>query len=136
MQANKRQLDANDYNNCIETQRQIAEAERRVKDSEGERQKFEFRALLNLMEALASLINANKMPPTTLRSVEPYLVQAWAYLLGDHEMNALRLEAITGEDTFGELMKFADARKDKIEWAMRRYHGPHKSRKLSDNHTG
>ena len=120
----RQQADATDYSNCLETVRQLAEAERKVRDADAAYKEFEFLALFNLMEALAALVNDNKVPTTTLKFVRDYLTQAWAWLRGDEQMAALMQKSITGPDTFAELLKFAKKNSLNIEGLTAWYHGP------------
>src|SRR5438445_558314 len=76
-----------DFNNCLEVVKQLAEAQRRVRDaSDDTRRIFEFRELLNLFEALALLINEKKIPPSTRHYAGHFLEEAWAWLETDAEM--------------------------------------------------
>jgi hypothetical protein len=123
LQANRRAHKATDYQSCLSVMAEINAAERLVRHADGDERLFEFRALMNLIEVLASLVNHGDIPPTTRRNVEPYLEQTWAFLTGDPHMDQIRHEAITDDTTFGEIMKFAEARKMQIEYLRRRYHG-------------
>jgi hypothetical protein len=116
-----RQADATDFNNCVGTVRQLAGAQRLVRDAPEVHREFEFRELLNLMEALALLINDQKVPPSTLRTIDSFLEEAWAHLQADSQMIKLMEDSLTGENTYVELRKFAKPRKRKIEALIKRY---------------
>ena len=73
------QAKAADFNNCLEVVKQLAEAQRRVRDAKDEAEKhFEFRELFNLLEALAKLANDRKLQSSTRDYVEHFLIEAWA----------------------------------------------------------
>lgn len=106
-----------DFNNCLEVMKQLGEAQRRVRDAgddEGE-WRFEILELLNLMEALAKLINRKRIGPVASEHTEQFLVEAWAWLKSDQSQFELIKRSITGVDTFGELTRFADARRAMVE---------------------
>jgi hypothetical protein len=67
MQARRIQGNAADFSNCLEAVRNLAEAQRRVIEAQDceDRLKFEFRELLNLLEALALLVNDGRIAPST-----------------------------------------------------------------------
>lgn len=106
-----------DFNNCLEVMKQLGEAQRRVRDAGGDESKwqFEIRELLNLMEGLAMLINRKRIGPVASEHTEQFLIEAWACLKADRTHFELIERSITGVDTFGELTRFADKRKAKIQ---------------------
>ena len=116
------QANAADFTNCLETVRQLAEAQRKVRDATPEAKDFEFRELFNLMEALALLVNDRKVPPATRRIADDFLEQAWAWLRADDSMRRLVESSVTGTDTYVELVKFAESRSQRIEALTRLYH--------------
>jgi hypothetical protein len=109
---------------CVQVIEDLAGAERKVRDAADQDQKdFEFRNLFNLMEALASLVNDKRVPATTLKIVENYLKEAWAWLRGDEKLTELMMASVTGSDTYIELRKFAERRHLNIEGLTNWYHG-------------
>lgn len=112
-----------DFVNSLAVVSSLGDALRRVRDAGDDRVKreFEFRELLNLMEALALLLNDDKATPSARKVAEPFLEQAWAYLKANRAMYELLDASITGTDTFAELIKFADQRAAKIRGLTEAY---------------
>jgi hypothetical protein len=106
-----------DFANCLAVVSSLAEAQRRVRDAGGNIpvRDFEFRELLNLMEALALLLNDDKVTPSTRKIVEHFLEEAWAYLHADPSTQHLIISSVTGVETFAELEAFARRRSSSIE---------------------
>src|SRR5690348_6339651 len=67
-----------DFNNCLEVVKQLADAQRKVREakSDDDKFKFEFRELLNLLEALALLINDRNVAPSGTRFASHFLREA------------------------------------------------------------
>jgi len=112
-----------DFSNCMTVVASLSEAQRRVFIASDNpiRRTFEFRELLNLMEALARLINDGNMTPSTQKITEDFLVEAWAYLHVDPALQALITQSVTGPDTYRELLKFAKKRSSRIAGLIEAY---------------
>jgi len=95
-----------DFANCIEVVERLGVAQRRVRDAPDNHYEFEFRELLNLLEALALLHNDSKIVPSTRKVVEKFLAEAIAWMRRDERMKQLMAKAMTGATTFAELEKF------------------------------
>jgi hypothetical protein len=106
--AAKAQIKAADFNNCMEVVKQLGEALRRCRDAANDDVKrFEIRELLNLMEALALLINSDKIAPSTEKYTRHFLIEAWASLEANPEMAELMHASVTSETTYRELLQFS-----------------------------
>jgi|SRR5580698_4727944 hypothetical protein len=107
---------ASDFLNCLDVVARLGDAQRRVRDASDQTvQEFEFRELLNLMEALALLENDNRIAPSTRRFTEHFLVESYAFMRSQMALRPLLEKSVTGEETFSELEKFAERRWAKIE---------------------
>jgi hypothetical protein len=105
-----------DFANCIEVVEQLGDAQRRVLNEreDKERYEFEFRELLNLLEALALLYNDRRIAASTKKFTGKFLDEALGWINIDHGMATLMRDSITGEGTFQELKKFEQRRKPVI----------------------
>jgi len=102
------QAKAADFNNCLEVVKQLAEAQRRVRDAKDEAEKhFEFRELFNLLEALAKLANDRKLQSSTRDYVEHFLIEAWAWLKSEPTLEPLLQSSITSDRTYSEILRFS-----------------------------
>jgi hypothetical protein len=111
-----------DFNSCLEVVKSLASAHRMVRDATDDAtRRFEFRELLNLMEALAMLINRGKVGPSTREYAEHFLEEAWAWLKADASVVDLVESSITGDGTFRELLTFAEMRAERIEGLTKAY---------------
>lgn len=104
-----------DLNNCLEVSRQISEAQRRVRDATDEAHQFELIELMNLLELLAKLVNRKRLGLTAAEYTTDILIEAWAWIRSDEGMMALVDKAITGPDTFGELVRLANVHKPQVD---------------------
>ena len=105
-----------DFDNCLEIVAKLAEHERLVRDATSDDLKLsEIRALINFMEALAHLYNANKITPSTREFVKHYLIEAWAFLRCEQMPGSALLDSLTSPTTYAELGKFAEKHKKEIE---------------------
>jgi hypothetical protein len=115
-----------DFANCIEVAGQLRDATRRVrnecnrKDDEGA-YVFEFRELLNLLEALALLYNDGKIAASTKKFTGKFLAEALAWIRIDHGMATLMRQSMTGDDTYLELKKFEERSKPEMRGLSRLY---------------
>ena len=104
-----------DFNNCLEVVKQLGEAQRKVRNAKDDSERlFEFRELLNLLEALAKLYNDQKLQSSTREYVEPFIVESWAWLRSEPEMAPLIASSITGEETYSDILRFARAHEKRI----------------------
>jgi hypothetical protein len=112
-----------DFANCIEVVEQLGNAQRRVFNArdDNERYEFEFRELLNLLEALALLYNDGRIAASTKRFTGKFLDEALAWINIDHGMATLMRKSITGDETYHELKNFEKRRKPKIRSLSRFY---------------
>ncbi len=107
---------SSDFENCLDVVTKLAEAQRLVRDADNEEAKrFEFRELLNLMEALALLENHKKIAPSTRKFTKHFLIEGWAFLRTSKVTRELLSNSVTGAETFIELTKFAEEHKAAIE---------------------
>ncbi|MEK7993427.1 MAG: hypothetical protein AAB403_06435 [Planctomycetota bacterium] len=104
-----------DFNNCLEVVKQLGEAQRKVRDANDDAGRlFEFRELLNLLEALAKLYNDRKLQSSTREYVEPFIIESWAWLRSQPEMEPLIASSITGDETYSDILRFAKAHEKRI----------------------
>lgn len=100
---------ATDFNNCLSVVSQLAEAQRKVRDAKDNNvQKFEFRELLNLMEALALLENDRLTAPSTKKITVDFLIEAWAFLKSQDHLQKFLSDSMTDLKTFEQLRKFGE----------------------------
>ena len=105
-----------DFNNCLEVVKQLSEAQRKVFAAPDEKiHGFEFHELLNLMEALALLINDRRMAPSSRKYAGHFLKEAIAWMSVDPDMRTLLERSITGAETFSELIAFQKAHVHEVE---------------------
>jgi hypothetical protein len=100
---------ATDFNNCLTVVSQLAEAQRKVRDAKDDAARnFEFRELLNLMEALALMENDRRIASSTQKITERFLVESWAFLKSQPHIQQFLRDSMTDTDTFGELRRFEE----------------------------
>jgi len=106
---------ATDFNNCLAVVAQLAEAQRKVRDARDEAAKqFEFRELLNLMEALALLENDKRVAPSTQKFTMRFLTESWAFLKSQQHLQQFLRDSMTDTETFAELRRFEEKHSIKI----------------------
>jgi hypothetical protein len=102
----------------------LADAQRRVreaKDVDEGGYTFEFRELLNLLEALALLHNDNKIAPSTKKFTCKFLEEAIGWIRVNPELAAFMRQSITSDETYHEIQKFEGRRKPNIRTLSRSY---------------
>lgn len=98
-----------DFDSCLGVVTKLANAQRRVRDAKSDAEReFEFRELLNLMEALALLENDDKIASSTRKITRHFLSETYTYLRSQPHLVAFLDASITGDETFAELRKFAE----------------------------
>lgn len=113
-----------DFNSCLAVVERLAVAQRLIRDAKDqETKRFELRELLNLLEALAKLVNGGKVPSSTSDYVESWLEESWAYIRSDASMIELVKGSITGDGTYAELIAFAERKRPRIESLAKAYQG-------------
>ena len=111
-----------DFSNCLEIVGRLTVAQERVFSASDEpTRQFEFRDLLNLLEALAFLYNKNKIAPATKTFTAKFLDQAIAWIYVDEGMRKLMKESVTSEDTYGELHRYKERRRLDVVELQQRY---------------
>ena len=112
-----------DFANCIDVTSRLADAQRRVREAQDDeaRYKFEFRELLNLLEALALLHNDNKIAPSTKKFTCKFLEEAIGWIRVNPEMAAFMRQSTTSDETYHEIQKFEGRRKPNIRTLSRSY---------------
>lgn len=124
VRAHAAQIKAADFNNCLEVVKQLGEAQRKVHDAKGkdeEKFRFEFHELLNLMEALALLINNEKIAPSGAKFASHFLREAIAYMEVDDSMRSMAAASITSDETYAELRQFQQRNGLEINLLIHRY---------------
>ncbi|GAA0551874.1 hypothetical protein FHS83_001421 [Rhizomicrobium palustre] len=110
-----------DFNSCLTVVFQVGQALRQVRDAPDDKKEFEFRELLNLLEALAVGVNDKLIQAATRKMVEPFLAECYAYLKTQPSLSELLKNSVTGEGTFCELYKFASINMTQINQCIGRY---------------
>jgi hypothetical protein len=105
-----------DFGNCLDVVGRLADAQRKLRDAGTDQRirDFEFREMLNLLEALALLVNDDKITPSTRKFTTLFLEEAWAFLDADEGNRALIAESRKSSETFIELKKFAKTHNARI----------------------
>jgi hypothetical protein len=86
-----------EFNNCVETVKILAEAQRKVRDKiDTPDHAFEFRELLNILETLALLVNRHKTTRVARDYTVTFLIQALAWIEIDDHMKNLHRELRDG----------------------------------------
>ena len=67
------------------------------------------------MEALALLINEKRIASTTKKFTEQFLIESYAFMRTQPSMRALLEASVTGDMTFSQMLRFAQAHKRQIE---------------------
>lgn len=114
------QTSSADFEACLAVVKQLGEAQRHVRDG-GEHVRFEFIEYLNLMEALATLVNDGRPGSTTEKVTAHYLEEALSWISITPDIAALMKEATTGDGTFNELRKFKEMRATTIRRTAKHY---------------
>jgi hypothetical protein len=110
-----------DFDSCLALVAQVGDALRKVRDAPADQKKFEINELMNLLEALAMLVNKGKIAPSTRLYTEHYLEEVWAWLNASPDMATLIGSSVTGPETFADLQKFAKRRKRRIRGLEKAY---------------
>ena len=99
---------SSDFDSCLDVVTKLADAQRRVRDTGNDPDReFEFRELLNLMEALALLENDDRIASSTRKVTKHFLLETYTYLQSQPHLVTFLQASITGNETFAELHKFA-----------------------------
>jgi hypothetical protein len=108
---------SDDFDSCLDVVTKLGDAQRRVFDagSDQPKRQFEFRELLNLMEALALLENDRRTAKSTRTITNHFLIESYAFLRSDSSQRLFLESSVTGDETFSELVKFAARYKPRIE---------------------
>lgn len=120
-QAKRGQTSAADFEGCLAVVKQLAEAQRTVRDAPEEHKEFEFIELLNLLEALALLVNDGRPASSTNRVAAHFLEEALSLIAITPALVDLMRKATTGDGTFSELQKFRSPRAEAIRKNARHY---------------
>jgi hypothetical protein len=117
------QIRSLDFTNCLEVVKQLGEAQRRVfsKKEDIDAARFEFFELLNLLEALALMINERRTHPSTTRFTSKFLIEALAWIRVDPTLKEQMAAAITSDDTFSELKQFEKRQAEIIRRTSRHF---------------
>lgn len=122
VRSSRTQTKVADFNSCLAVVERLAAAQRYIRDAkDAETKQFELRELLNLLEALAKLVNGGKVPSSTSEYVESWLEESWAYLRAEASVVELIRGSITGDGTYAELLAFAEKRRPRIEALTKAY---------------
>ena len=93
----------------------MAEAQRKVRDGTTEDIKqFEFRELLNLMEALALLENDSRVAESTQKVAQKFLIESLAYIKSQPHLQEFMRSSMTDIGTFEELRLFEERHSKQI----------------------
>lgn len=116
------QLRLADFNNSLEVQKQLSEAERRVAapNISAEQQAHEIRSFLNLLEVLALMVNRQRVGKSASHLIGNYLIEAWVWAKTTDGVAALIEDATTGPSTFQEIGKFSLRNRVEMEAQIRR----------------
>jgi hypothetical protein len=105
-----------EFNNCLEILKQLSEAERKAATAaDEEQQSHEIKALLNLFEVLALMVNRKQVGAAGVYLISGYLVETWVWLQTTEGLAAIVDGAITGPTTFAQLQTFRDAHRARID---------------------
>lgn len=105
-----------EFNNCLEILKQLSEAERRAATAaDAEQQSHEIKALLNLFEVLALMVNRKRVGAAGRYLLSGYLVETWVWLQTTEGLAEIVGGAITGPTTFAQLQAFREANRAKID---------------------
>ena len=107
-QAKRHQTSATDFEGCLAVVKQLGDAQRAVRDADDVHREFEFIELLNLMEALALLLNDGRSASSTRKVAGHFLEEALSWISITPVMTGLMKRATTGDGTFAELQRFRD----------------------------
>lgn len=112
-----------DFDSCLDVVTKLADAQRRVRDAApgSPARDFEFRELLNLMEALAHLENTKRTSPSTREVTQDFLIETYAFLRSQPGLRPFLEASLTSDKTFAGLLRFAEKHKTRIEGLIRFY---------------
>jgi hypothetical protein len=105
-QSKRRQTSAIDFEGCLAVVKQLGDAQRAVRDADDIHREFEFIELLNLMEALALLVNDGRPASSTKKVAARFLEEALSWISITPVVADLMKRATTGDGTFAELQMF------------------------------
>lgn len=111
------QVKVADYNNCLQLVRHLSDAQRAVFTStcDSQRYDFEFRELINLLEAVALLINRNQITNSTKYYSTDFICEALAWIESDESMHVTLKDSVTASNTFKELIIFRNSHRARID---------------------
>jgi hypothetical protein len=130
------QVKVADYNNCLQLVRHLSDTQRAVFTSkcDSQRYDFEFRELLNLIEAVALLINRSQITKSTKEYSTDFICEALAWIESDTSMHDTLKNAVTADNTFKELNIFRKLHRTRIDTLAHDYRdrpGSNKSEETS-----
>ena len=117
----RKQTSAADFGSCLGVVQQLGQALRTVRDASPENKEFEFIELLNLMEALATLVNDGRPASSTNKVAAHFIEETLSWVAITPGMSALMRQSTTGDGTYGELQKFQDRRAAAIRRTAKHY---------------
>lgn len=120
-QAKRGQTSAADFESCLAVVGHLAEAQRKVRDAPNEHKEFEFVELLNLMEALALLVNDGRPASSTKKVAAHFLEEGLSLITVTPALADLMKRATTGVETFSELKRFRDKHVLMVRKNVRQY---------------
>lgn len=120
-QAKRGQTSAADFEGCLAVVGQLSEAQRAVRDAPDEHKEFEFIELLNLLEALALLVNDGRPASSTKKVAEHFLEEALSFIAVTPALSDLMKKSTTGDGTFSELQRFRSPRATAIRRNSKHY---------------
>lgn len=104
-----------DFSNCMDIVSKLGDAQRRVFLEKCENKiEFEFCELLNLLEALALMINDGRIAPSTKKYTTKFLAECLIWIDNDDSMKITMNKLKTSDETYGELKKFENRQCNKV----------------------
>lgn len=120
-QAKRGQTSAADFESCLTVVQHLGEAQRSVRDAPDEYKEFEFIELLNLLEALALLVNDGRPASSTKKVAAHFLEEALSLITVTPALAELMRKATTDVETFSELKRFRDKHVLMVRRNVRQY---------------
>ena len=105
--ANRLQARSKDYSNYLDLMTRFSKAWRQFRVAKKSDKEYEFRELLNLIEASCHLLRHGALGPASKEMLKDYLSETISSIIVNENYKHHLQEAISGERTFCEMKRFA-----------------------------
>lgn len=119
------QIRSHEVTLSLDLVRQFGEAQRRIRDAKDDSVRtFEYRELLNLIEAVSGILNLNLYPDATRDNAKAFLIEVSAWMQASETHSELVKSSVTGGSTFSQWALFLERHKAEVSRVGAAYRKP------------